>query len=164
MERGVFDFFSSDPDTINKHLQSGKAVCMLLNKDLPGPSIVQGISYGYVLVVEYNGEERLAVAHGCYKKPIKRFDLPDPEVLRKCKKVQSLTEGIYPKKIFKKHLEDPLSILLHTSLTDEQLEMFKRNYEVFGIEHEDEMHNAIACVYFNPNYETEGKVIAQWYE
>ena len=158
-----FNFFSHDPEAINKHLASGNAVCMVLNKDLPPRSLGKGVNYGYVLVDEYKGEERLIVAHGCYRKPVKRFDLPDPEVLRKCKKAKQLTEGIYPVRVFKAHLSDPLCIVVSNELKDTQLDMFKRTYEMFEIEYEGEPHSAIACVYNNPDYQTEGKIIAQWY-
>lgn len=158
------NFFSHDPDRIEEHLNSGKALCMVLNKDLPGRAIGQGVEYGYVLLNPYNGEEHLVVAMGCYKNPVKRFDRPDPAVIRKCKKAEELTEGIYPKQIFTGLIEDPLCLRLNRDvLTDKQINMFERHYETIKVEDEDEIHTAIACVYFDPNYETEGKVIAQWH-
>ena len=162
MEQEIFDFFSHDATFINKKLDEGKVLCMVMNKDLPPQAIGQGASYGYVLTAEYGGEERLVVAGGCYKNPVKRFDRPDPELLRKCAKTKKLTDGIYPVRVFKKRLEDPLCILLNNSLVAEQLDLFKQGYETFEIEHENETHTAIACVYFDPSYETEGKIIAQW--
>ncbi len=161
---GTFDFFSYDPDVIQQHLQTGKALCLVLHKEMPGFLIVRGIDYGYVLTNPYAGEERLVVAHGCYKQPVKRFDLPDPEVIRKCKKTEQLTEGIYPKQLFKAILEDPLSMVLSDTLATADIDIFKENYETLQVEHEGKPHTAIACVFYDPDYQTEGKIIAQWYE
>ena len=160
----IFGFFSYDPEAIQTHLESGKALCMVLNKNLAGRAIGQGAGYGYLLVNPYQGEERLVVAGGCYKKPVKRFDLPDPNVIRKCKKAQQLTDGIYAKKILKAVVEDPLSIVLSNELEEESLAMFARTYETFKVDYNNETHTAIACLYYDPNYQTEGKILAQWYE
>lgn len=163
MEQEIFNFFSHDEKFINEKLDEGNVLCMVMNKNLPPQAIGQGADYGYVLTAQYQNEERLVVAGGCYKKPVKRFDRPDPEILRKCSKTKKLTEGIYPIRVFEKRLEEPLCILLNDSLSDEQLNMFKQGYETFEIEQENKKHTAIACVYFDPNYETKGKIIAQWY-
>ena len=165
MQYEPFDFFSYNEAAIYRHLESGRAACMVLNKDLPGPALGQGVNYGYVLTNEYKGEERLVVAGGCYKQPVNRFDVPDPQVLRKCKGARDLTDGIYAKRIFKTTLKDPFCIILdHAVLGEKGLDMFKRTFETFETEHEGEPHTAIACIYYNPRYQTEGKIIAQWYE
>ena len=161
---GTFDFFSYDEAAINKHLDSGQALCMVLHKDFPGYLIARAIQDSYILTNAYNDEERLVVAHGCYKNPVKRFDLPNPEVLRKCKAAQQLTDGIYPKKIFLAILEDPLCMVLNNALGTQIMDMLKEKFETFETEHEGETHTAIACVLYDPDYQTEGKIIAQWYE
>lgn len=165
MEHEGFDFFSDNPDAIQKHLDSGKAGCMVLNKNLPGRAIGRGTDYGYVLVNPYQGEERLVVAHGCYKNPVKRFDRPDPEILRRCSKTKIFMENdVYPVRVFKGVIEDPLALILMPTLTDKQLQAFKEGYETFQHEYENEMHTAIGCVYYDPTYKSEGGIIAQWYD
>lgn len=164
MTDGIFGFYSDNAERIQAHLQSGKALSMVLAKDLPGPNLAKGIDFGYVNAVDYKGEQRLAVAGGCYKNKVKRFDRPDPELIRKCSKSKVYMENeVYPVRVFKKRLEDPLCILLMPSLTEDQLAIFKKGYETFEVEHENEIHTAIACVYYDPSYKAEGGIIAQWY-
>ena len=159
-----FNFFSYDTDAIDKHLNSGKALCMVLHAKIPGQLIADAINCGYVMLNEYDGEERVVVAHGCYRHPVKHFHLPDQEVVRKCAKVQALTDGIYPKNIFKAILEDPLLMVISNTLGEAQVDIFKEMFETVETEYEGETHTAIACVLYDPDYQTEGKIIAQWYE
>lgn len=159
----VFGFFSDDPVAIEKHLASGKALCMVLNRDVPPQAIAQGTKEGYIFCVDFNGEERFAVANGCYKQKQKRFDRPNPIAVKKCSAMGKFMDGIYPTRIFTGRLEDPLCLLLHEQLAQEQITILARGYEILETVHEGKQCSAIACVYYNPNYETEGRVLAQWY-
>ena len=156
-----FNFYSDDDARIQEHLASGKAVCYLLNKELSPKGIAGAVRMGYVFVNLYKGEERMIIAHGCYRQKVKRFDLPNQNI--KCPNTKVLMNGIYAENLFKQYLLNPLCLVLNDNLTDIQVDTLKLALETFEITINGSLNTAIACTYYNPHYATEGKVIAQAY-
>lgn len=156
-----FSFFSCNESDIRKHLMSGKAACMVLAKELTPQQFSKAVDYGYVFVNPYNGEDRYVAAFGCYRNQIKRMDLPDPEVMRKCAKARILQDGIYPIKAIVGYTIDPLSIVLNNSLDDQQFKALTTPYETIEVDYKGEKYTVVACTYYDPYYEMEGKILSQ---
>ena len=162
---GLFTIISSDKKYIEKRLEMGDVLCMILNKKSHSKKFIDKINgFGYILGVEYKGDEYLAIAGGCYKKQPKRFDRPDPVTINNCSKAKQFTHNGLAIHMYKGRMEDPLCIVLQNSLTDEQVNFIKVMYETIEVEYEGEKHTAIACAFYDPEYVKEGKVIAQWTE
>lgn len=162
MRDRLFDFFSYDEKFIRRELEKGTVLCMVLNKELSAVHIGMMAKDGYIMQVLYEGEERLALAAGCYKNKQKRFDIPDPAKVRGCKKLQGFMDGIYPKKLFKAKLENPLCLLLDERLSNSLIEIVEQGYETFTHDYAGKTYTAIACVYYDPDHQFDGRVVGQW--
>ncbi|MYI37334.1 MAG: hypothetical protein F4118_13065 [Acidimicrobiaceae bacterium] len=152
-----FAFFNSaDPEFIDKKLDEGNVVCAVLNENLHPQQLVRGTKRHYILPVEYEGEKHWGLPMGCHKTPRKRYDMLDPKV--KCGKTKPLQNGVYPVKIVKDFIDNPLCFLLHP-LSDEQIEILKRVYKIIDVNHDGQAETGMACSLFDPNKYTEPQFI-----
>lgn len=162
----VFDCISDDPEFIEEYIKENPPLCMLPHKDLNDMQIHKLVSESYVFLVEYEGEQRLAVAGGLYKNPQKAFDKIDPALMAKCNAAKKwVNGGKRDTPVFSGLREDPLCILLNDELESVRMEMLKSTWETIKVEHGTKTRDAIACVYMDPDYDPgPGRVISQHFQ
>ena len=165
MSTEIFPVFTDDPEKAQEVIESAEnLLCMVVNKDLADPQIGKLVETFYLFCVDYEGEERLAVAGGLYKQKQERFDKIDPKLTMKCNAVRKwINSGDRNPPVLEKRLDDPLCILIHDDLSDPRVEMLKKAYETIEVKVGGHSRTAIACSYYDPNYVTEAKVLGQWY-
>ena len=163
MGHEIFECISDDPDFIKKRIAEVPPLCMILNKNLNGVQTHNIVRDYYVYVVEYNEEERSGVAGGFYKNEQRFFDKMDPKLMAKCNGMKKwVNGGARETEVLIKLIEDPLCILVSEELEPIRREMLKSTYETIQVENNGKHYDAIACVYFNPDYDPgPGRVTSQ---
>lgn len=162
----VFDCISDDPEFIEEYIKGNPPLCMLPRKDLNDMQIHKLVSESYIFLVEYEGEQRLAVAGDLYKNPQKAFDKLDPALMAKCNAAKKwVNGGARDTEVFTGLREDPLCILLNDELEPVRLEMLKGSWGTIEVEDGSKKRDVIACVYMNPEDDPgPGRVISQHFQ
>ena len=159
----IFDCISDDPNFIEQRIAEVPPLCMVANKDLNDLQIHNIVSDYYVYLVEYGGEQCLGVAGGFYKNEMAVFDKIDPKLSAKCNSMKKwVNGGDRETPVLVELIEDPLCILISDELEPIRREMLKKTWETIQVEHDGKDYDAIACPYFNPDYDPgPGRVISQ---
>lgn len=150
----IFDV-TADPVEIAKRLKT-RQLCFVLNQSLRPSDIAKIIDRYYLMAVDVDGEIKKCVVCGLYKVAPADFEKIEPTTKTAVKWLQEPQSLI-----LKEFIENPLCILISDLLTEVQISMTERVYEVIDVFHNNKKRKAIACAWYNPDLPIKGQVLDQ---
>ena len=146
----------NSPNLIEKRLNTGPQLCMLINKDATPEQIYNLVEKFYIYsIVDENGEDRLIVLMGAYKGEIQEDKQKTKKVFGKEIKHQVFDDLI--------HVNETPYVPFCKDLEPNIIDTIQKIYDVQNIEWKLEYRKAILCYYYDHKNvpEREGSIISQ---
>jgi len=131
--------------------ETTRVLCLLLNPRLSVKHIGTLTERYHVFVIQHDGKLNKGIIPNLRKQdPIVNFD--GNETMNTW-----LAEGDNP--VLGDFLEDQLCVLLSEQLTHIQIRMLMKVYKIIDVHHKGKQRMAIACAYYDPEQQLEGKIL-----